>query len=232
LLITLWEGGAARPNQWIELTGERDALASHKRLQRARQLNFHVTKEHLMRNFLPFRVGVIGTLVLFCDAGLTQEKVGQSKHSTLYDSFDPDKLRAKYGKAFVDSGKPYQTGSRRDLLVTPPGDVFTEFHLMGEIPEKQVKEILADLKTELIELAHKSKVKFVQEPSDKVLERPLVIFAFLSGVAWLDLKSVRGYYFTYQEGKFQGAVEIIAACTDPGNPKQWSIYGTVHERQP
>jgi hypothetical protein len=78
-------------------------------------------------------------------------------------------------------------------------------------------------------LARDSKVEFVQEPSDNLSERPLVIFAYLSGSAWLDLKTVRGAYFTYRAGKAQGGVEIIAACTDPGNPKKLSIYCAVHE---
>jgi hypothetical protein len=185
-----------------------------------------------MRNLLAWAVLVTGTLALPWHASLAQEKAGKPQRSALYRSFDPDRLRAKYGKAFADSGKPSRSGSRRDLLVTPPGEHFTEFHVGGEIPEKQVKEILAALKAELTELARKSKVAFVQEPSDKVIERPLVIFAFLSGAEWLNLRSVRGSYFTYRAGKAQGAVEIIAARTDPRNPKQWSIYCAVHERQP
>jgi hypothetical protein len=185
-----------------------------------------------MRNFFTLPVIVIVALALFCRASLTQEKGGQSQRSALYDSFDPDKLLAKHGKAFADSGKPRLSGVRRNLLVTPPGDFFTEFHVGGEIPEKQVKEILAALKTDLTDLARASKVAFVQEPSDKLIERPLVIFAFLTGAGWLDLKSVRGSYFTYQAGKIQGAVEIIAACTDPANPKQYTIFCAIHERQP
>src|SRR5262249_1058881 len=145
-----------------------------------------------MRNLLAWVVFVTGTLALPWHASRAQEKAGEAQQSALYRSFDPDKLRAKYGKACAASGKPYQSGSRRDLVVTPPGDRFTEFHVGGEIPEKQVKEILAALKAELTDLARKSGVAFVQEPSDKVIERPLVIFAFLSGAGWLDLSSVRG----------------------------------------
>jgi hypothetical protein len=182
-----------------------------------------------MHNFLTLSVLVIWTFALSWHTSLAQEKAGQPQRSALYRSFDPDKLRAKYGKAFVDSGKQFESGSRRNLLVTPPGDFFTEFHVSGEVPEKQVKEILGALKTELTELARKSKVVFVQEPTDKVIERPLVIFAFLSGAGWLDLRSVRGSYFTYRAGKVQGAVEIIAVCTDPRNPSKYSIYCAVHE---
>ena len=184
-----------------------------------------------MRTFLALQALVLGALTIFWHPGFAQEKAAQPEHSALYRSFDPDKVRAKYAKAYEDSGKPHQGGARRNLIVTPPGDHFTDFNLGGEIPEKQVNEILARLKADLIELARKSKVVFVQEPSDTLSERPMVIFAYLFGSEWINLRTVRGSYFTYRAGKMEGAVEIIAVCTDPKNPNQSQISCTVHERQ-
>ena len=46
---------------------------------------------------------------------------------------------------------------------------------------------------------------------------------------------MRGFYFTYTEGKVQGAVDVLAVRVGPGpapDKAEWSVVGAVHEPAP
>jgi hypothetical protein len=168
-----------------------------------------------------------------------QEKKAEPRRSALYRSFDPGKMRQKYEANPKAGARFTEMGSRRHLTVIPPGevsgDVFSDFHLGGELTEEQLKLLLADLKSNLVALARASKVTLVEGPSDHVLGRPIVLLPILFDMgrpSWIDLSSLRGSYFTYREGTTRGAVDILAAHTDPQNPKQWVVSCAVHERGP
>jgi hypothetical protein len=128
-----------------------------------------------------------------------------------------------------------EMGNRRNLLITPPGEVFSDFRLGGEFTEDQLKVLLADLKSDLVELARASKVTLAEGPSDQVFGRPIVLLPLLFNMgrpSWVDLSSLRGSYLTYREGTVRGAVDILAAHDDTRNPKQWMVACAVHEREP
>jgi hypothetical protein len=164
-----------------------------------------------------------------------QEKKAEPRRSTLYRSFDPGKMRQKYEDRLKAGARVTDMGNRRNLTITPPGEVFSDFHLGGEFTEEQVKGLLTDLKSDLVRLARASKVTLVEGPSDQVLGRPAVLLPILFGMgrpSWVDFSSLRGSYFTYREGTVRGAVDVLAAHTDPRNPKLWMVACTVHEREP
>ena len=165
-----------------------------------------------------------------------QEKGKEPKRSEFFRSFDPGRILAKHTEIMKKTGKPWGSGSRRNLMVSyppvikAPGESMSDFHLEGEIGDKELKVMLASLKSELLELA-KGKVTIVGEPSDRIGARPIIWFSVILGPNWLDLSSLRGYYFTYRQGKIEGTVEILAGRTDPRNAKQWNIACAVHERE-
>jgi hypothetical protein len=164
-----------------------------------------------------------------------QEKKAEPRRSALYRSFDPGKLRQQYEAKLKAGARITDMGNRQHLTITPPGELFSDFHLGGEFTEEQLKGLLADLKADLVSLARASKVTLVKGPSDQVFDRPIVLLPILFGLgrpSWVDLSSLRGWYFTYREGTIRGAVDILAAHTDTRNPKQWVVSCAVHERGP
>jgi hypothetical protein len=165
-----------------------------------------------------------------------QEKGKEPKRSEFFRNFDPGRILAKHAEILKKTGKPWGSGSRRNLMVSyppmikAPGESMSDFHLEGEISDKELKEMLASLKSEFLELA-RGKVAIVGEPSDRIGARPIIWFSVIFGPNWLDLAHIRGYYFTYRQGKIGGTVEILAGRTDPRNAKQWKIACAVHERE-
>jgi hypothetical protein len=82
----------------------------------------------------------------------------------------------------------------------------------------------------MVKLAETSKVRILEKPNDAILDRPIShIRVIFGGIGWVNVGSLRGSYFTYSQGKIEGAVEIIAAHTDPEHPKRWTISCSLHE---
>jgi hypothetical protein len=150
--------------------------------------------------------------------------------SALYTLFDPEKMTKEHlndaGKDTID-----EWGSQGGLTITPPGHLVKHAHLSGHLSEEQIKALLAALLADMVKLADASKVRMTTKPKDTILDRPLshlrVHFA-----GWVDVWSLRGSYFTYSDGKIEGTVEIIAANTDPKDPKHWTVSCALHEAAP
>jgi hypothetical protein len=151
---------------------------------------------------------------------------GQPK-SKLYEGFDALKLKAKYAAHFDKRDRT--TGAVANLTITPPGDVFNLFRIKGDISDEELKEVLSSLRSELSELAKASGVKVVHEPKETMGDRPIALLTVLFLGDTVELKTVQGFYFTYEQDKIRGVVDVFAARCVAGEKKQWKIVCAVHE---
>jgi hypothetical protein len=174
-------------------------------------------------------VSVLAVTWFLC-RGIAATDEPVAKISSLYEAFDPDKLKEKHlgdaGKGVLDEG-----GSRAGLTITPPGHLVKDAHWSGEISEEQVKAIQTSLLSEMIKLAEDSKVRIIDKPKDTILDLP-ISYLRTSWFGWVAIGSLRGSYFTYRQGNIEGTVQVIAANTDRTNPKRWTISCAMHEAAP
>jgi hypothetical protein len=182
-----------------------------------------------MRKYLALViVAVVVAVTWSLDRGTAEQKEPAGDVSALYKLFDPQKLTAKHvdlsGKGAFDTG-----GSQSGLMITPPGRLVKKAHFSGKPTEEQLKAILASLQSDMVKLADTSEVRIVEKPKDTILDRPLSYLRVHLIGGWVDVGSLRGSYFTYSQGKVEGAVDIIAAHTDPEDRKRWTISCSLHE---
>jgi hypothetical protein len=154
------------------------------------------------------------------------EPVEAPEKSKLYLDFDASAFRTKYFAKFKEA-RDYHV--RTDVILTPPGDRFKDFHVGGKMTEAEVKAALAELKDELWNLAKASGVEVAGEPKDvTLLERPISMLIYLHN-GTLDLGSIRGFSFNYSQGSIRGAVDLFVIQCLKENEKQWSLMCAVHE---
>jgi len=151
---------------------------------------------------------------------------GQPK-SKLYESFDALKLKEKYAAHFDKGDRT--SGAVANLTITPPGDVFNLFRIKGDISDEELKKVLSSLRSELNDLAKASGVKVVHGPKETMGDRPIALLTVLFLGDTVELKTVQGFYFTYEQDKIAGAVDVFVARCVAGDKKQWKIGCAVHE---
>ncbi len=161
-----------------------------------------------------------------CEEGKATPSPASKAHaeSTLYQTFEGGKLMERYSPRFesVSSG-----GSRSNVTLTPPGEMFRDFSLRGKISTDKLKPLLTDLKADLLSLAKASGVEIVQEPREMGAGR-------LDGLPYAPFKteyagSLQGFHFTYRQGSIVGAVDVLAGSSTGGAEKEWMLVCSVHE---
>ena len=151
----------------------------------------------------------------------------QAAESKLYQSFDIGNLKGKYSPRFE---RVAGEGGRSNVKITPPDHQFKDFSLKGKISGEQLKQLLSDLRTDLLDLAKAGGVEVVQKPRDMVPDRlnglPYALFnGEYAGI-------LQGFYFTYRQGTVTGAVDVIAGCTAGDREREWMLVCSVHEASP
>jgi hypothetical protein len=172
--------------------------------------------------------GVAGGLIAAADP---QSKGEKAAHSSFYRDFDPA-LAVGICQHFAP-----KTGSgiRPHGIVPPPeGHEFKIFHIEGDIPPDQLKKALDALKEHFAKLVLANKAVAGTDPKDTVADRPIYLLQMnmLPPGTWVEPDSVRGFYFTYKEGKVQGAVDVLAVRVGSGpapDKAEWRVVGAVHE---
>src|SRR5262245_46989744 len=164
---------------------------------------------------------------------------GQSKaktrgHSAFYNDFDQDSMLALCQARFSFVKERCGTGSR-GLGITWKGQESSEsfkiFYLTGDLSEEEVNRVLKELKPELMNIARASKVTRAHDPKDTIIDRPMRLLQ--PGLIWAGTpvipSDVRGFYFTYEEGKVEGAVDVLAVPIVQDKKAEWLVLGAVHE---
>jgi len=147
--------------------------------------------------------------------------------SKLYDSFDPDKVGEKYASHFDKAPRGFSVLA--NATITPPGDVFKLFRIKGNITDEELKKVLGSLRTDLSKLAKASGVKVVHEPKDSMGDRPIALLRTLFLGDTIEVNTVGGFYFAYEQDKIIGAVDVFAVRCVEQEGKQWKIVCAVHE---
>lgn len=182
-----------------------------------------------------------GGLVYLSAAIVAQEKREKDTRSKFFHSFDPPKMRMKYDNLYDTSG--FGGGGSRGVggdsagmgLKRPgvPRELFKDFRIQGELSDEQITKLLEALQVEVYGLARHSGVTVAHKPKKTIMDRPIWLPWFLgsSDGSWVDLSTLRGYYFTYKQGEIQGSAEIIAFRTNPDKP-HWRVICALHETDP
>lgn len=144
--------------------------------------------------------------------------------TALYRAFEPDKFRDKYASFFT---RVAGSGGRSGVTITPPGHTFKDFTLRGPIDEGKIGEIVAALKTELLELVRTSGSQIVQEPKAMTPER-------LGALPYGTFKDeypagLQGFHFAYRQTGGEGAVDVLAGSGAVDGKKEWKVVVSVHE---
>jgi hypothetical protein len=194
------------------------------------------TKGAIMRLPLLLLLGLLSAGALALALAQTQEakksdKALQGKetaHSKLFRDFEPKALlttcQAHYGS--VDGN-----GTVGDFTINESPVTYRKFNAEGTISADKLKQLLAALKADLQKLAKASGVEKVDDPSDKVEDRPIRVLRAMFFARQIDPSSVRGFYLTYTDGKLAGAIDVIAAL-DSSAPNHWLLVCAVHEVVP
>jgi hypothetical protein len=105
------------------------------------------------------------------------------------------------------------------------------FSIEGDLTDKEVKAILEALRSEVVKVAHGSKGLRAGNLMDGIVDRPMRLLQ--PGLIPVETPVIpsraRGFYFTYREGKVEGAVDVLAIPVLPRKKTEWRILGTVHE---
>ncbi len=170
--------------------------------------------------------------VLIATTG-AQPKGQKPGHSSFYRDFDP-KLAAGICLHLAPKAGG---GSRPHVKVPPPeGHEFKIFDATGDISPDELKKVLDGLKEYFGELVRTNKAVTASDPKDTIAERPMYLLQMnILRATWVDPDSVRGFCFTYKEGKVQGVVDVLAVRIGPGSAPdkvEWSVVGAVHEPAP
>ncbi|HUG66568.1 MAG TPA: hypothetical protein VMM76_02375 [Pirellulaceae bacterium] len=145
----------------------------------------------------------------------------------MYDAFDPGNLAEKHASRFDKT--PRSTNVVTNITITPPGDYFKLFRIKGNIPDEGLDDVLSSLRTELSDLAKTSRVKLIHGPKNTMGDRPIHLLSVLFLGATVELKTLRGFYFTYEDGEIVGAVDTFAIRYVDENTRHWKIVCAVHE---
>ena len=174
---------------------------------------------------------IVSGLIASTGAQPKGEKPG---HSSFYRDFDP-KLAAGI---CLHLAPKTGGGSRPHGKVPPPeGHEFKIFDATGDISPDELKKVLDGLKEHFTKLVRTNKAVITTDPKDTIADRPMYLLQvnILPPGTWVEPDSVRGFYFTYKEGKIQGAVDVLAVRIGPGpapDMAEWSVVGAVHESAP
>ncbi len=139
-------------------------------------------------------------------------------------AFEPDKFREKYSPHFT---RVAGGGGRSGVKITPPDHTFKDFTLRGPVGEEKIGEIVAALKTELLELARSTGAQIVREPGAMTPER-------LGSLPYGTLKDqysggLQGFHFAYRQAAVEGAVDVLAGSGAVDGKKEWMLIVSVHE---
>jgi hypothetical protein len=174
---------------------------------------------------------VAGCLVIVAAA---EPKADKPRHSSLYRDFSAGNMVALCQNRFKFVRDKCGNGSRGIGIKWKGQGVqedFKIFDLTGDLSDDQVKRVLGALQSELVKLARASNVVVEHGPKDSIADRPMRLLQ--PGLIWADTavvpSRVCGFYFTYKEGKVEGAVDVLAIPMVKDKKWEWLVLGSVHE---
>lgn len=177
-------------------------------------------------------VVLMGIALAMSPLSEAQSKKSEEKpkrgHSSLYKKFDPMSLKEKCEPHF----KPFRgNGARIDVEFTHLPDWFKLYDAEGKSSEDDIKALLGGLKKHFAELAKTSGVEVLHEPKDSIIERPIGLLQAMYYGQKIRLGSIRGFHFSYKQGKTTGAADVFAALRSDTND-YWQVVCAVHEIVP
>jgi hypothetical protein len=167
-------------------------------------------------------------------AAAAPPKADKPGHSNFYRRFDLLYMLAVCLSPSKSIGDKCGTGIR-ELSFKWKGHKSYEdykiFDVEGDLSDKEVKGILRALRAALVKRARASKGLRAQEPRDGIADRPMRLLqpGLIPPETPVIASRVQGFYFTYREGKVEGAVDVLAIPAVVGKKREWYVVGTVHE---
>jgi hypothetical protein len=172
--------------------------------------------------------------VCLLGAAAAAPKDGKPAHSDFFRRFDTQYMVAVCLSPSKSIRSKCGTGAR-ELSFRWKGQKSFEdhkiFHVEGDLSDKEVAGILAALRAALMKRARASKGLRAQEPRDGIADRPMRLLqpGLIPPETPVIASRVQGFYFTYREGKVEGAVDVLAIPVVVGKKREWRVLGTVHE---
>jgi hypothetical protein len=174
---------------------------------------------------------IVSGLITTTGAQPKGEKPG---HSSFYRDFD-----SKVAAGICLHLAPKAGGGSRPHGKVPPPErhEFKIFDVTGDISPDQLKKVLGGLKEHFAKLVRENKAVTATDPKDTIADRPMYLLQMnmLAPGTWVQPDTMRGFYFTYKQGKVEGAVDVVAVRVGPGpgsDKVEWTVVGAVHEPAP
>jgi hypothetical protein len=146
--------------------------------------------------------------------------------SPMYLAFDQSEFTDRQTARFE---RVSQRGSVA-LGYEPTKEIFRASDLTVLATDEQVTAALVAMRAELVALAEGVGATITAGPSEAVGDRPIHVLRF--AFAEVDVRAVRGFYFTYKIGAWVGAVDVLATRRTVDGKPGWVINCMVHEPEP
>jgi hypothetical protein len=146
--------------------------------------------------------------------------------SPLYLAFNPGGFTERHAARFE---RVSESGAVA-LGYEPTREIVRASHMDVLATDAELAAALGAMRAELVALAEAAGAAITAGPSEAVGDRPVNVLRFHFGQ--VDLRSLRGFYFTYRLGRWVGAVDVFAAREPVDGKPGWAIVCMVHEPWP